>query len=463
MTRKKAKQLLKYMPKPVEKGILVTWRGIYNGYRNMRTKYQYHYILFNLKIQQISQRSYTETPRSDYNYKIIIRNKDQIQQKIDSLDYPPTHEYELPLKPIGITKIRLEQFNVIDKEFFYGENFLDIGSNKGFFSLLATKHFNKIISIEPDHFFTDVTKQMIQHNQEIINTSFRNFTTDLTFDKILLGNVAHYLFRETGGWEWIKKLACYSTGLVMIEGAVDMSCKDMTQVIKPELRKEFDNFMGRMSEHFILVKKIPSQLEDRYVMLFQKKNTEKKIDFADLKIKKVVKNHTHSTIMILENDQIAKLVRKKQNPLMFPIKKNNINIATMSPISNGLVCGVYHNGEFTGWIEKYEQLEIYEYKENQKHLFKLLCQHTVFLAKIGYIDADCGIINFFKGTNQIFDKGMVKPIKDLTNVNIDNYFTYLNDSYDLDLTLKEKIRYALISKDSEVIEAIFTEIQNEVR
>ena len=60
------------------------------------------------------------------------------QKEIDSLSYPCTHNYILEtLEPVGDLKDRME---LIPHDFFNGDNFLDVGCSKGYFSPLATSN-----------------------------------------------------------------------------------------------------------------------------------------------------------------------------------------------------------------------------------------------------------------------------------------------------------------------------------
>ena len=117
----------------------------------------------------------------------------------------------------------------------------------------------------------------------------------------------------------------------------------------------------------------------------------------------------------------------------------------------------------------YDTNEIYKYKENQKELFKLICDHTIFLSRIGYFDGDCATINFFKHSNKLFDKGFVYPIeiidesiyKNFQGRDKGSYFIYLENSYDIiKENSKKNIYRALESKNSHFIEQTFREIKD---
>ena len=237
------------------------------------------------------------------------------------------------------------------------------------------------------------------------------------------------------------------------------------------LKKEFtfEKFMEVMTKFFTLEIKIDSILADRYVMLFKRKKDEFDTIYQldQLPIEKVLKDDYISTVFLtLFNGKhmVAKIDKNPELDL-----KNRINIARMSPISNGLVGSIYNGDKFIGWVEDYRDDEICRYKENQREVFNRICEHNVFLAKLGYFDRDIATINFFKTDFTIFDKGLVLSIESIypevydnfKNINEGYYFIHLKNSFDIfdDKTL-EKIKNALKSKDSFIIEKTYQELKN---
>lgn len=421
------------------------------------------------KIAKIEQKHYQKN-RIKKNIK--LQNINASQKIIDSLSYPPNHDYDLEtLKPRGELKLRLSQINALDPNFFKGDKFLDIGCNKGFFSLLASQYVNDVHSIDTDIQRINLCNMIKQKNMIVEHTSFRNFTTNNQFDKILLGNVHHYLFKECEGWAWIYKLAVISTDEVIFEGPIDMTCTDMENVIPDNLKKEFtfEKFLGIMSKFFTLEIKIDSILPQRYVMLFKRKKDDFDIihQIEQIPIKKILKDDHISTIFLTsKNDKqmVAKIVKNPTDDL-----RNRINIARMSPISNGVIGSIYNGEMFIGWLEEYREDEICKYKENQEQVFKKLCEHNIFLAKIGYFDTDIATINFFKTDLKLFDKGLVMPIKSLNEEVYENfqnssegyYFIHLKNSFDIiDEKTRDLIKNALKRKDSLIIEKTFVELKN---
>lgn len=434
----------------------------FRSFKKYKNDHTHSTALLNVKLEQyltsiktgkIKQKQIT---KPIFNRPISYEEMQCFQVMIDSLSYPPNHSYTLqPFAPVGDTKIRLEKIKLLDSEFFTGHNFLDIGCNKGFFSLTALSTFETVTSIDNDNRFTDLLKSFdIELN--VVNKSFRNFTTDQTFDKIMIGNVAHYLYNESG-WDWIAKLAVLSTGKVLIEGAIDMKCDDMKIAIPKEKQAKFNEFQKEIKKYFRLVTATSSISPDRYVMLYERKHNQfmNVIHYKKMNVKSVIKNDEHQMVLDL-GDEVAKINKMKESQ-WFPIIKNNINMARLSPISNGVTGIIEKKGVFVGWTEKKTHIKINPYKEEQEKIFKQICRHQQFLARNGYVDCDCATINFFvDGT--LFDKSMVIPISEMQNKIIDYYITYLNQSFDLELLVQEKIIYALKSKDSVVLESTFRQL-----
>ncbi len=354
------------------------------------------------------------------------------QERIDSIAYPCTHEYILdPLEPTGHLKRRVD---LMPKEFFTGSRFLDIGSNKGFFSLFAKKNNMEVDAIDIIPEYVDLCNDL---GINTILTSFRDFNPDKRYDRIMAGNVLHYMFRECDGWEFICKLAAISTGLVLIEAPLGMECGDMKGVLKPELESKYNkkSFMKEMEKYFKLTSISPSPSPDRYIMLFERKNVE---------IRKV-KDNTIEIFKKSDGNTEKDIIR--------------ILVASMSPISNGLLALTYKNNTFIGWIEEISKTRILLYKEKQNEVFNKICEHNIFLAKLGYTDVDNATINFFENL-RLFDKGGVYHIKDVKQewIEKDKHFTIMTkNSYD-DIDI-DKILKALNTRDSNKIQKCYEDMK----
>lgn len=406
-----------------------------------------------------------------------IKNKRNLQKLLDGLPYPPTHTYKLEgLVPTGVLKERMDIITRIAPCFFHGERFLDVGCNKGFFSLLASLGCDEVVGIDSDKIFVELCEMLKSKNMTVIHSTFRDFSPAQYFDRIFIGNTHHYIFKECQGWQWVYKLAAISNGEVIIEGPIDMKCRDMKNVLPEEIQHlfSFGAFMEIMRQFFDLIKIIPTAkyTPGRFVMYFKRK--------YDPFIKNSLQLNTLPSIRVLKEDEnnmvfITKLKPQGGNIVAKVIKhpsrdlKIRISIARYSPISNGAIGSIYDRGKFVGWLEEYNPHGTYAYKENERKLFLKMCEHVIFLAKIGYFDGDCATINFFRDNDLYFDKSAVFPISEINEEVYENfrgygrgyYFIHLTNSFSIITPEIEKIIYqALKSKDPIKIERAFNQIKN---
>jgi len=323
MIESKIKNILSYFPAEFQENIISKSRRFRLEVKSLCWLVSY-YILWlkgrkSKKMNQSLGFNEVESVKKRTKHEIIFENPIKLQSIIDSLSYPPTHEYNVKdLKPKGELKIRLAQMKTVAPNFFEGDNFLDIGCNKGFFSLLASQNFLHVKSIEPDKKYADLCQLLKQPNMKVECTSFRNFIPEKEFDKILIGNGHHYLFNESGGWEWIYKLAAISRGEVMIEGPIDMNCKDMDKAIPKNLQKyfTFENFLKVMNRFFNLERKIQSEIPGSYIMLFKRKPDEfdKSYQFFELPVSKVLKDDKGSIVFLTEKNGKKMVAKVNKNP-----------------------------------------------------------------------------------------------------------------------------------------------------
>lgn len=387
-----------------------------------------------------------------------------LQNRIDELDYPPTHRYVLDgLEPLGPLKERLDLILSLDPVFFLGVKFLDIGCNKGFFSLLASKNFKLVTAVEPDRRYIDLCFDLKPDNMQLVHKSFRDFIPTLTYDKIFIGNTMHYMYIDSG-WDWIAKLAVLSDGDVIIESPVGMECEDMQKIMPKDKQAgyNYNTFLEEMEKYFELLDKIPSpnHTPDRYIMRFKRK-IKPQIQIKDLQNKTTIKTDQYTSIFYTEYE--GKTFVCKIGIKYDVAYKNRIRMASLSPISNGIAYDIYDGDQFVGWAEEYKPSQIYGYYENQKELFKLICLDGIFLARNGYYEHDCGSLNFFKDDNRMFDKGSVEPIFMIIPLAVHYYFVQYEQSYNiLTNSQKELLRTALLSKDSHKIEQAFKSIYDEL-
>jgi len=207
---------------------------------------------------------------------------DELQSALDAQAYPPTHTYRIDtLEPTDVLHQRTVLMERLAPQFFAtGRRLLDVGCNKGFFSLRAAHGFERVLGLDTDQHCVWLCQHIAAYlgveNAEFRHSSFGHLLTDERFDRVLIGNAHHYVFREDGGaWRWVDKLARLATGLVLIEGPIGMECADMLAAIPPEMRAAFDRnaFFDAMARHFALLDFAPtvSYTPDRYLMLFERR------------------------------------------------------------------------------------------------------------------------------------------------------------------------------------------------
>lgn len=200
-----------------------------------------------------------------------------LQERIDGIDYPPTHTYRLDgLVATSWLSKRMDVINSVAPMLFQGQKFLEIGCNKGFFALKAAQHCERVVGFDPVEEYVELCQDIAPNNCEFFVSSFGDFDTDETFDRIFLGNGPHYPYREWGGWGWVEKLARLSTGLVVVEGPIGMECKDMqmNNCIPEHLKAGFNraDMLDAYAKWFNLETIVSSPLVDRYVMVFRRKD-----------------------------------------------------------------------------------------------------------------------------------------------------------------------------------------------
>ncbi len=370
------------------------------------------------------------------------------QAEIDKLDYPPTHQYNLErLEPLGALKKRMR---LIPYQIFNGKRFLDIGCNKGFFSLVAKQGCEIVEAIDNNRDYVNLCKKL---GINVQLSTFREFNPDKKYDRIMMGNVMHYMYRECGDWSFIIKLAAISSGLVLIEAPTGMNCKLMKDAIPKHLRKNFNNdmFMESMNRFFTLKSISNSPSQGRYIMLFERIQ-EPTVAFA-----------IHDGISIIKQDKESTVYKSKDN--IIKIQNNHtekdeirIFIASHSPISNGIKSLVYNYGNYQGWTEEIsDQIKLKPYT-NQEQVFQKLCIHNVYLAKLGYTEVDMSVSNFWPDM-VFYDKGGIRHVTDVdplsyNDINTGWFFTMFRNQFNIPIDF-ESIQLSLKTRSSFKIQKMY--------
>ena len=401
------------------------------------------------------------------------------QRMIDSIAYPPTHTYSIKdMKPTNVLAQRMGIIKKSAPDFFTkAKSFLDVGCNKGFFSLYGSDMFDDVLGIDSKD-LAELWTSIKRDNTEFVNTTFRMFNTRKMFDRVFIGNTHYKMYTECGGWEWISKLAAITCGggLVLIEGPVSMECMDMQQAIPEKLRSGFmfKEFTKEMSRFFTMKVMVPTvgYTPDRYIMLFERKPNpiENRFELKDIAAKMMRHNtSSNSDICSTNMGMIAKIYRRgAESEGDFKSKmefmRSRVNISSMSPVSNGLEGSVYDGNVFVGWLEKTLAVGPLQYNDRSIKAFRQHCIHQIFLLRIGYIDTDCGTINFApeKGELLCFDKNSTYPIDVLEEyiykLDGGTYFKILSRVHNFSDELKRTISDAMATKDPSTIERAYVKV-----
>ena len=194
-----------------------------------------------------------------------------LQSRIDAITYPPTHTYRLgpPLTPTGDLARRVAVIEREFPEFFQSEHLLDVGCNKGFFSLY---HQGSVTGIDPSQECLDLCWKLMPRGV-FFRRTFVQLHQGETFQKIWIGNGHHYPFIEAGGWGWVQKLDNICSGEVLLEGPVDMRGRDARRCIPDEIAHLFtlDQLLAAFDPYFRLIKKVPSPLVNRFFLHFERR------------------------------------------------------------------------------------------------------------------------------------------------------------------------------------------------
>jgi hypothetical protein len=194
-----------------------------------------------------------------------------LQSQIDAIAYPPTHTYTLNgLTPTGDLAERLHVIETEFPDFFHHGHLLDIGCNKGFFTLY---HRGPVTAIDSDGVCADLTREL-RPDATVLHCAFGDVMFAQTFERIFIGNGPHYMFLKAKGWDWFAQLNELASDLVLMEGPIDMSGRDAKACIPKELAAYFNPRArdGALEPFFDILHQVRSPLVDRWFTLLKKKD-----------------------------------------------------------------------------------------------------------------------------------------------------------------------------------------------
>jgi hypothetical protein len=307
-----------------------------------------------------------------------------------------------------------------------------------------------------------------------------DYTPSEQFDKVMIGNTHHYIFRECGSsWDWIAKLAVITKphAEVVIEGPKGLDCIDMMNCLPIDKRYLFNetSFFNAMNKFFklISIKPTVAYTPNRYIMTFVKKDLliDNKYQLKDFPKERLIRPSNGFNAEIYESGGV--IVKKYDELISGPEKYfkdkdtedyfyNRIRLAALSPLSNGLLAMLYDNNKLVGWVESKFNKEPYKYFENEKELFKKHLEHQIFLSRNGYLDIDSATINFvnLNGIDYLFDKNGVHPISVLneSHYGVDGCMRiHFNNSYKMIASeLSSHVFNMIASKDALLMQIVFS-------
>lgn len=407
-----------------------------------------------------------------------------LQSRIDAMAYPPTHTYRLSEHggepyPTGILA---ERWDLLRRHFPpfapAREHFLDVGCNKGFFSLTARALGFTVEAIDTDPVAVDLCRSL---GLAATRTTFRAWAPPLhRFALVFVGNVNHYCYQEAG-WSWVRKLAAVTTdgGTVIIEGPEDASeCRDiltMTPRMTAQQMLDFHwpAFERQMSRWFTLASKQPTvgYTPARYITVWRRRRTE---FYAATGPEKVIAENkaARSRVLLWPGDRVAKVY---DNPP--PTLARSLEFACMSSYATPRLANCPG-----GWIEElipiaqvceagwrrrpYSTLE----RTKERSMFRAACLHNAELARMGMVDVDMSPANWFHNGDRwlTWDKNSVWPIATIDDAELgtDGRFMRTLEFSCNPVAVPVEVRLwlakALATRDSVIVELAFAEAAREM-
>ena len=338
-----------------------------------------------------------------------------LQTKLNDLKYPPTQIYELEgLKPDEFLKKRLDGIDKLAPEFFKGNDFLDIGIGKGFFTFYASKKFKQCTGIEPELKSFNLCKEIKDHlglkNVLLQNCSFQHFCPAKLYDRVFIGNCMHYLYKgrlakKKEGWTWVNKIASLmvSGGILIIEAPLDGKENSDIKYLAddPEYTKEY--FTKIFSQFFDILEIVNSPSKYRYMIkLIRKSNPLQNIyPYENLKKVKSLDPRPDRETFITSEGDVCKIF-STQPSYRFLVQTAAVSYLPTRAKLKGIVL---KEGMTVGIIQEY--LGEKKSREVNKS-WDLYQKDQEMLLQLGCVDVDWGIVNII--SNKIVDVGSICPL-----------------------------------------------------
>ena len=155
-----------------------------------------------------------------------------IQHEADAIDYCQKynlneHKTIIPV-PFSQTDDKLEIMKDHLSCNLNGKRVLDIGANKGFFTVYTASRGASVTAVEPFPRNADLIRKIAGYfklnNIEVINSKFNAALLKLgKFDIIILGSCYHYLYDDLKGHDNVFSIiAQLSNGILLFEGPLTM-------------------------------------------------------------------------------------------------------------------------------------------------------------------------------------------------------------------------------------------------
>jgi SAM-dependent methyltransferase len=363
---------------------------------------------------------------------------------------------------------------------------LDVGCAKGYYSFKAAKAGLQATGIDYNIEAINLCDSLKDPvNQQLVfgNVSFRDLPLiDAYYDRIFMGNGPHYMFMGSGGnWDWIDKLAVLSTDLVLMEGGFNFEDPQMQGLITgPAIAKfHWYDFEKKAKEYFDILKKVPSPVTGRYIVLLKKRtdlSTFREVQLYDLPIDHAFRLgwKEHSTLFLtrLDNSEIWDWDNMKptmNEPVfakIYPIgcRPQALQLASLSKHCSIIKAIIKFGDQYAGCCENYYTHPEWGQADDLIDIVRISCKHQIFLAKQGHIDIDIARGNVLarRGAGEIIvDKNQIYPTKPLDDRHAKLWReTLQNPELGLDIQVGLDVTEAILSCDSVKIEQAFRNVLN---